>query len=754
MSPPPEGRVAVSAPAYVGSDACARCHAQEAKRWRGSHHDLAMQTADDSTVLGSFSGASGTNFGVTTTFSRAGGHPTVRTEGEDGALHDFEVKYTFGVDPLQQYLVSLSDGRMQALPWAYDTRPGTADEKRWFHLHPEEKIPPGDPLHWTGPAGSWNHMCAECHSTQVKKGYQPETGRYETTFAEIDVGCEACHGPGSAHVAWAERGGATAAANAGVSGNGLVFDIGPGDGARFVRAPGEPIAHRSAPRRSQAELETCARCHSRRAVLSEDYVHGRPILDTHRVALLDEELYFADGQIQDEVYEYGSFLQSRMYEKGVTCSDCHDPHSLRLREEGNALCSQCHAPEIFDTPAHHHHPAGSDAARCVSCHAPTRIYMGVDARHDHSFRVPRPDLSVEIGTPNACNGCHADKKPRWAADAVSRWRGPRPPPRPHFAPALHAGRMGLANAEPALAALVADESQPAIARATALRLLGAYLSPRSLPALERGLASADPMLRLAAAEASQALDPPARVARVAPLLRDPVRAVRVEAAHALADAPASLWAATDRTALAEALAEYRAAQQPNLDQPESHLNLGNLHATFGEREAARAEYERAIELAPYALPAYVNLADVLRAEGRDAEGEAVLRRALAREPDSPGVLHALGLLLVREKRMDEAVAMLARAAQKAPESARYAMVYGLALQAVGQEDLAVKAFEGAHARRPGDRNVLATLVSVHQKRGDVASARRLARALEALAPGDPLARDVLSPGADPERPRE
>src|SRR5262249_38939425 len=170
-----------------------------------------------------------------------------------------------------------------------------------------------------------------------------------------------------------------------------------------------------------------------------------------------------------EVYEYGSFIQSRMFRAGVTCSDCHEPHGLRLRADGNAVCAQCHLPAKFDTAAHHHHAPATEAARCVSCHMPSRTYMLVDPRRDHSFRVPRPDLSAAIGTPNACSGCHRNQPPRWAADWIGRWYGPSSPSRrAHFAPALDAGRRGLLTASKDLAALVSDPAQPAIARATAL----------------------------------------------------------------------------------------------------------------------------------------------------------------------------------------------------------------------------------------------------------------------------------------------
>ncbi len=690
-----------SDPTFVGSAACASCHPQETARWQGSHHDRALQAATPSSVLGRFDGSAITHFGVETRFRREGDRYVVRTDGPDGSVQDFEVTETFGVDPLQQYLVELPGGRKQALPFAWDARPEGKGGQRWIHLHPEEALRPNDPLHWTNVAGNWNHQCAECHSTQVRKGWDAKTERYDTTFSEEDVGCEACHGPGSAHVAWA--GGARRDPGvAGDSTKGLVFRIGAGDGGTWVRAESEPIARRSVKRTSSAEIETCARCHSRRSVLREDYVHGRPILETHRVALLDEELYFADGQIQDEVYEYGSFLQSRMHAAGVTCSDCHDPHGLRLREEGNALCGQCHAAEVFDTPAHHHHPAGSDATRCVACHAPTRTYMRVDDRHDHSFRVPHPDLSVANGTPNACTGCHAKRSPRWAAEAVARWRGSGAPPRAHFGSALHAGRSGARDAEESLVALADDASQPAIARATAVRLLGTYLSVQSLPVLERSLSSDEPLLRLAAAGAAAALPPPQRLALLRPLLRDPVRAVRLEAVEPLLGVPVSHWSPGERAALADVLAEYRAAHALAADQPEGQLSLGNLHALLGEHAAALERYDTAIRLAPWAIPPRLNRADLLRALGREEEAEATLREALARAPESADAHYALGLALVRQKRMPEAVSELERAASLAPEFPRYAMTLALALESVGEKDRASKVLAEARAKRPGD----------------------------------------------------
>src|SRR5262245_52176814 len=235
-------------------------------------------------------------------------------------------------------------------------------------------------MHWTGAALRWNTQCAECHSTDLRKGFDATRGSYDTRFAELDVACEACHGPGARHTAWAEAGGG--------AGGDPALEVRFDAPARWLFAASRPIAQRERPLASHAELETCAPCHARRSTLREGRRPGEALLDTHRPSLLEDGLYEADGQMRDEVYTWGSFLQSRMYAAGVTCSDCHDPHSLARRTEGNTLCAGCHRPEVFDAPVHHHHAAGSAGAACVACHLPARTYMQIDVRHDHSFRVP------------------------------------------------------------------------------------------------------------------------------------------------------------------------------------------------------------------------------------------------------------------------------------------------------------------------------------------------------------------------------
>ncbi len=725
---------APSAPTYVGAARCTACHAAETAAWRGSHHDRAMEEPSSASVLGDFDDARFEHFGVTSRFFRRDGRYLVETEGADGTASEFEVSWTFGVDPLQQYLVRFPNGHVQALGIAWDARPAGAGGQRWFSLHPDERVPPGDVLHWTAPAQRWNTQCADCHSTALRRGYELRRDSYETTWAELDVACEACHGPGSAHVAWAEASarGEPAPAEAGASRT-LPVRFPPVRAEDWVLDPGAPIARLRTPRPERTELETCAPCHSRRTPLRDAPQPGDPFLDAYRPALLDEGLYEADGQPLDEVFVYGSFVQSRMHAVGVTCSDCHDPHSLALRANGNAVCSSCHRSGVFDVPAHHRHASGSAGAQCVSCHMPARTYMVIDVRRDHSFRVPRPDLSVSIGTPNTCNDCHRDRPFEWAADAVARWFPDGRRRTPHFATTLAAGRRGALGADRALAALAADLAVPAIARATALSLI----ARPDADTLRRGAADADPLVRLGALEAADRVEPGARLAAIRPLLRDPLRAVRIEAARALADVPPSLWRPADRIALADGLAEYRDAQLAQADRPESQVNLALLHLALGEPQEARRAYETALRLAPWFVPAAANLADLERTEGREDAAEARLRSALETAPDSAELHHALGLTLVRTGRRSEALRELTRAAALAPEQARYAYVLAIALQDAGEPARALDVLRAAHEARPGDRDVLVSLALLSLEAGRHEDASRYVRTFVEAFPDDP-----------------
>jgi tetratricopeptide (TPR) repeat protein len=705
-SPPPAAAAAGEA-AYVGRAACAGCHPAETKAWTGSDHDRAMQEATTATVLGSFDDATFTQHGVTSRFFRRGGKYVVNTEGDDGKLADFEVLWTFGVFPLQQYLVKFPDGRVQTLPFCWDSRPKENGGQRWYHIYGKEKIPPHDLLFWTRPAQNWNHMCADCHSTAVRKGYDAVADRYATTFSDVNVSCEACHGPSSRHVAWA----AAKAKGAGSpAANGLVVHLKRNDRAAWQFAAGKSIAERTPPAPS-AEVDTCAPCHARRGTNHEPRVPGESLLTSHRPAFLTEGLYAADGTMEDEVYDWGSFLQSRMFAKGVVCSDCHEPHSLKLTGPGDVTCVKCHRVDAYAAKEHHHHAAGSKGAQCASCHMPARTYMGIDVRHDHGFKVPRPDLSVAIGTPNACNDCHKGRSTAWAAAAVKRWFPKGKSGSPHWATALDAGRKGLANAETALVEVLRDSTAPAIVRGTAASLLRTLLGPRSLPALEAALADPEPLVRLGAAESLDAVPDLARRVRLAAALAgDEVRAARLSAGRVLSGIPPG--ASAIPPAVQAAIDEYRASELLNADRPDGRLNLGGMFLARGDLAGAEREYREAIRLEPAFPRAYVNLADLLRQTNREPEGESVLRGALAAHPEDADLHHALGLLLVRTGRRAEALGELKRASALRPRDARYAYVFAVGLWDAGRKKEALDLLERTRRAHPADRDVLEALTTL------------------------------------------
>jgi len=740
--PTPSGPGAAASATFVGREACAGCHAEEYRRWKGSHHDLAMEEATEKTVLGNFDNATFMHYGVTTTFSKRDGKFLAKTDGPDGKLREYPIAYTFGVYPLQQYLIAFPGGRYQALNVCWDTRPAKDGGQRWFHLYPKEEVAHDDPLHWTGAYQNWNYMCADCHSTNVKKGFSAASNSYATTWSELNVSCEACHGPGSAHVAWGEAVKAGRAKKNDADKGMAVVLKDPSHKATWDFDMKTGVAKRSVPRTSQSEIETCARCHARRSVVAAEYVFGQPLMQTFRPALLGEGLYFPDGQIQDEVYEYGSFLQSKMHAAGVSCSDCHNPHDLKVPVSADRVCAACHLREKFDSPTHHFHKPNSTGASCVSCHMPTRDYMVVHARHDHSFRVPRPDLSVSIGTPNACMQCHKEKSNQWAADAALKWWGDEVRTEPHYGEVIHAAQEELAGAGAAIQRLVEDPGRPGIRRATAASLLGRNRGTGDREALSRALADPDPVVRDGALSAAEAIDPGERLPLVSPLLRDPVRTVRIDAARTLASVPRDMMNSSERANFETALAEYVQSQLVDADRAEAHLNLAGVYVEQGELDRAEGEYRSALALMPALAGAYVNFADLYRLKGRDDEAARVLRQGLAAAPRDPGIHYALGLTLVRQKRMPEALKELERAATLPPERVRYVYVYGVALDSAGQTDRALEVLAGAHAGHPGNREILLALASMNAKGRKWASAVGYAKKLLELDPQDPEARQI------------
>lgn len=722
-------------PHYVGLAACRECHLAETAAWTGSHHDLAMAPADDSTVLGDFDDATFEHGGVESRFFRRDDRFLVLTDGPDGARAEFELKWTFGWDPLQQYLVEFPDGRLQALGIAWDTRAPEAGGQRWFHVYGDEIIPAGDELHWTMPAQNWNYMCADCHSTGYEKNYDAESGTFASSWTDVDVACEACHGPGSLHVSRARE-------NRLAEGHGFPLSFAQPGRQRVLREGATTMSIVGA-EGGTMQVEACGRCHARRAPIAAEYQHGAPLLDSYLPALLSESLYFPDGQILDEVFEYGSFRQSRMYQAGVVCSDCHDPHSLQLRADGDAVCAQCHLPGHYATTSHSHHEVGPEAPGCIDCHMPARNYMVVDPRRDHSFRVPRPDLAAELGVTNACAACHGEQADEWSAAAVRRWLGRDARGLQDFARAFAAGRAGRIAAADPLRRLVADQKQPAIVRATALELLQGYPGPQSLQLAARSLEDPDPAVRGAALALLGGTPMERRLELVRDRWSDPVLAVRIEAARMLAGLDPERLDDADRGQFGDALDEYIAAQHASLDRPSARLNLGNLYAEAGDAGLAERHYRAALALDSAFEPAYTNLADLLFRLGDDLAAGEVLADGLAALPDSALLNHAMGLHQIRSADPAAALASLARAVELAPRNTRLSYVYAVALADQGRSDEAIALLERAHETREADQDVMQALVGLHLKSGNMEAAQTYLRKLQRLRPWDTQIQQLL-----------
>ncbi len=714
---------------YVGRDLCRPCHQKEDRLWQNSPHELAMQEARQETVLGNFDNVRYTWNGQTSRFFRKRQEFWVNTQGADGQPGDYRIQYCFGVYPLQQYLIGFPGGKLQVLDIAWDSRPEAEGGQRWFHLHPDTPTPPGDVLHWTGPNLNWNYMCADCHSTNLKKNYDSSTRNYKTTWASMDVSCEACHGPGSDHVAWAR----SEKAGQATDNKGLTAVLDERKDIQWLRNAISGRPQRSLPNTQRRELDICAHCHARREQLTDEFVPGQDFMDAYRPVLIEQGLYHADGQMEDEVYVWGSFLQSKMYQAGVTCSDCHDPHSTRLRAPGSEICEQCHEAKRYATPTHHHHEPGSSGADCLACHMPAKNYMKIDLRHDHGFRIPSPSLTQQTGAPNPCNQCHNDKDTDWAVAQTRSWYGHPPQGFQKFAQALAAARRNDPSAAALLRRLIQDPAQPGIARATALGHLGGSIDPAALSLIRQNLQSQDPLLRMGALNALQTS--PQNLRQLAlPLLADRKKAIRIQAARLLAGYDRKQLNPTQRKMLEDGLREFIQAQEFNSERPESQVNLGSLYADLNEPGKAEAAFRTALQLQARFTPAREQLSALLEQQGRKQEAQALLLEGLQEMPESAALHYALGLFLVRNHKLKEALLFLKNAEHLAPDNSTYAYALAIALHSDGRLHQALKVLERAHKAHPRDITLLSTLVSFNQQSGNKEAATQWSRKLQALNP--------------------
>lgn len=698
----PEGAQGFSA-AYAGSDKCKACHAEAWSAFQQSDHFRAMQPAHDTTVLGDFENAVLTADGVTSRFFRRDGKFFIHTQDEHGAYRDFEVLYTFGYFPLQQYLVAFPGGRMQATRASWDAR-----EKKWFHQYAGQVIAPRDWLHWTGNGQNWNTMCASCHSTNLQKGFNVERGAYATTWSEVTISCESCHGPGSQHIAYVQS-------KAYAKGNRI-----EGSGLWYGRD--------TIPRR---QLHACAACHARKSDIAAQPSMTDEVMDDLIPQVISSDFYFPDGQIREEDYEYGSFTQSKMFHAGVRCTNCHDPHSGKTVKVGNDLCLQCHKP-AYDTPGHHHHPPGTDAALCVNCHMATRTYMGNDHRRDHSFRIPRPDQSVTYGTPNACTGCHANQTDAWASKAVVAWYGPQRAY--HFSDDLLPGSRLDRNSEPPLRKMLADTLQPAIARATAAYYLGSLRSSGSAAALRGALADRHAIVRYQALRALSGFPSEAWQQAASPRLSDPVRAVRIAAADLFHPLPAENIPAEARPAYTAADAENQAYLAYQADFAVGNVMRGDYALQDGHPADAIPHYIRGLRMDSLMNYARFNLAVAYNATGNNAAALEALHTAALIDPLNDRAWYTLGLLYAEMGNTKSALENLSRAVALNTQNAQVYYNYGLLLQQTGNPKEAERILLRGVALAPESGALHYALAFLYLQRGDTEKVLPHARALRQLDP--------------------
>ncbi len=704
---------------YVGDTSCVECHSKEVQEWKGSHHDLAMKEPNDETVVGDFNNATFELHGVKSSFYKKDGKFFIRTDGEDGKLHDYEVAYTFGIYPLQQYLLKFPDGKYQVPDIAWDSRSKEEGGQRWYHIHEDEVIKAGDVLHWTGMNFNWNYMCADCHSTNLKKNYDPKTKSYHTTWDVINVSCEACHGPASRHIEWSKK------HNMDMKHKGFPLSFKNKKWKWDVKTTDKIEGHRG------QEIEVCAKCHSRRSQLDDNYTPGDKYHDHYLPSMLEQGLYFPDGKIQDEVYVYDSFLQSKMYAEGVTCSDCHNPHTLERKSEGDKVCYQCHSEEKYTSKSHHFHEKEGTGASCISCHMPARTYMGVDSRNDHSFRVPRPDLSVEMKEiPNACNLCHTDKDAKWATDAMKKWYGKIPVGRQDFAHSLHALRNNSENAPKELYKVLMSDA-PDVAKATVTGYLGNYPSRQTYTTILQMLRNKDGNIRRSALQSLETFPPNMRIKETFKMLKDPLKTVRTEAARQLAVFPRGEIDQANRELLEKVLEEYKATLLFNAERPESQLSLAALYSNMQMPKKAEEAYKEALRLQPMFVPIYINYSSFLQKQGKEKEVFEILQQGVATVP-SMGILHhTLGLWYIRNKEKTKAIEALKKAVELAPDDTRFSYVYAVAV-GEGNPAEAIKILEAVYPKHSGDMQIVSGLAYYYKMIGNTQKSEEYNKKAKAL----------------------
>ena len=624
---------------YVGDDKCKSCHEGEYALWKGSHHDLAMQVANDSTVLGDFNDVNTTIDGVTYFFSKKDNDFYVDIKEIDGSENQYKIDYTFGVTPLQQYMVDFNKGKKQVLRATWDVI-----DKKWYHQYPGDRIASHDWLHWTRGAQNWNTMCAECHSTNLKKNYVVEKDSFHTTYSSINVSCESCHGPAEKHMNWANNEPAT--------GNHYMIEG----------------------KMQMEQLNLCAPCHARRAKLTKNLEPGMQFEDQYLLQPITSNFYHRDGQIDEEDYVFGSFVQSKMYHNGIKCNDCHNVHSLKLKLDVNTLCMQCHVPK-YNTAEHHFHETGTEGASCINCHMTGKNYMGNDFRRDHSFRIPRPDQSVAYGTPNACNGCHDDKSEEWAANTIIEWYGPKR--LDHFSDALlksNSDDLSL-NDRKDLNDFIINLKYPAIARATVIENLN-FTSNEELVVLLEALKDSSALVRYNALIKFRSMPIQDRMAIALKHVNDTTKLVRIGAAQLVIGMDMTTLNESDRAGVSNSMSELEAMIYSNADFSTGRMQLGDYYLQSNDIKTAIKHYEMAIKMDSLLTPVYSNLATAYSIDGQTEKALYTLNTWIQVQPEASRPYYLRALLNFELNENEKAVADLKMAIKINPNDSR--SLYNLA----------------------------------------------------------------------------
>ncbi len=689
---------------FLGDETCKTCHTEEFDKWQGSHHDMAMQEVNETSILGNFNNEIFKSQGVTSRFYKKADEFYVNTEGRDGKNHDYKIEYVFGITPLQQYIVKFPDGHYQCLRTAWDSV-----KNKWFDLYPDFKVVHSEWLHWSRGGLSWNTMCSDCHSTNVRKNYDEATHSYDTKYAIINVSCEACHGPGKQHVADVEKLGDTYKPSGSLK---MTLDTAPKD-----------------------LVDQCARCHMRREQFSDNYNFEGTMLDHYSPQLITERLYHPDGQILDEDYVYGSFVQSKMYHNDVTCTNCHNAHSLKLKFDGNNLCTQCHLPETYNTPSHHFHESGTDGAQCINCHMTGKIYMGNDFRRDHSFRIPRPDQSLKYGTPNACTQCHEDKDDQWAWDTFKKQHGE--PDYTHFSDLLAPGITRKANALSPLTELVKDTIYPDIARASAVMAMSNYISEETVNNLLSFLNDESPLVRGASLDVLSEINTLDYAKAFLPLLKDEKRSVRVKAFFAVSELNEMQIPEDYKVVYNKVEKEFNTYLKINADFTGGRVRRANHYLKKGDVKSAITCYENALELDNLNNIARTNLANLYYRNGNMVKAEEAFKTIIRQEPNFGQTYYSYSLLLGELNRIDEAIVQMEKAILYAPDNIRFyynlSLLYDKLSKFSQAEEIIVKGLKV----EANNENLLYALAYIYSKNNQVEKAKNVTERLISLYPNNP-----------------